>query len=179
MAGVLFTCSIGITSGIVASTSQVIAQEKRGEMLIAQLVRDEDNDFQFESRGCYRTKPIEVACDVLMTNTGNTRQTVRFRNQGFGVPTTDAIDSSGTVYGTTLIRQGTDVATPNTYVEPNLAPGIPIKITFIFEIPREVTQLSALDLSYEPIPPNSSNGKLTRLAVPNIGVIDSKPGARL
>ncbi len=45
-----------------------------------------------------------------------------------------------------------------------IASGIPIKIIFTFEIPKDVTQLSGLDMGY--------NRK--RILIPNISIIPTK-----
>ncbi|MGL5081968.1 MAG: hypothetical protein ACRC8A_10835 [Microcoleaceae cyanobacterium] len=53
--------------------------------------------------------------------------------------------------------------------ESNLAPGIPIKVIFIFEIPQEVTELVALDVGYW-----QTNRGTKRVAIPKIGTITTQ-----
>ncbi|MCV3214136.1 hypothetical protein OGM63_11545 [Plectonema radiosum NIES-515] len=54
----------------------------------------------------------------------------------------------------------------------NIASGIPTKIIFTFEIPKEVSKLSVLDVGYIP---GASENKEKRIAIKNIGTIAIKP----
>ncbi|MEH2161842.1 MAG: hypothetical protein V7K38_12535 [Nostoc sp.] len=87
---------------------------------------------------------------------------------------TSAIDSSGTVYAINEIIAGGS-STKYT-VSLNFAPGIPTKVSFVFEIPAQVTELTALDVAFGQW--NSSVTTLPKqVALTNIGAIASKPNS--
>jgi hypothetical protein len=149
--------------------SQPIKQTSQQTTLKAQSV-DEDTNLKFEASGCYRTNSTTVICDVLVTNLSNTRQDVRFSGNANMSSITNAIDTSGTVYGANLAQSGTLTSSTagGFYFSTNIASGIPTKIIFTFEIPKEVTQLSALDVGY--VAETSGNNE-KRIAITNIGAI--------
>jgi hypothetical protein len=157
VAGIAFCCGVVATSIISVSLPQAVAQRTSRETLVAQSVVNEENALKFESRGCQRTKPTQVSCDVLITNIGKERQTLRFAvSPNYDPVRTNAIDANGTVY------------TGGEYFNISLAVGIPTKVTSTFEIPQEITNLAALDVGYL-----NNGGSYTRTAIPNIGTITS------
>ncbi|MHC5597867.1 MAG: hypothetical protein ACYTXC_18340 [Nostoc sp.] len=155
------------SSAMALPVCQAITQKSQEKILVSQSV-DEDTNLKFESRGCYRTKSTKVICDVLVTNLGNTRPKIEFGGPADYKPLTNAIDSSGTVYAINEIIAGGS-STKNT-VSLSFAPGIPTKLSFVFEIPAQVTELTALDVAL-----------LTtvhkRITLTNIGAIASKPNS--
>ncbi|MDZ8109352.1 MAG: hypothetical protein RM338_27505 [Nostoc sp. DedQUE12a] len=172
LAGIAFCCGVVATSVISVSLPQAVAQRTSRETLVAQSVVNEENDLKFESRGCQRTKPTQVSCDVLITNIGKERQTLRFAvSPNYDPVRTNAIDANGTVYTAQTIQSGaglTGGSKGGEYFNISLAVGIPTKVTSTFEIPQEITNLAALDVGYLN---NSRN--YTRTAIPNIGTIKS------
>ncbi|MBD2363847.1 hypothetical protein H6G36_22100 [Anabaena minutissima FACHB-250] len=152
---------------------QGITQKSEEKTLVAQLV-DEDTNLKFEARGCYRTKSTQVICDVLITNLGTTRPKIRFAATDTYKPLTNAIDSSGTVYATNELSAGG--STTKSWVDLNFAPGIPTKVSFIFEIPVQVKELTALDVGYLQWI-NSSQTIPKQIALSKIGTIAAKPNA--
>jgi hypothetical protein len=87
---------------------------------------------------------------------------------------TNAIDSSGTVYATNEVIGGG--SSTKYYVSIEFAPNIPTKVSFVFEIPAQVTELNALDLGWSKwIDSNQTEPK--RIALSNIGAIASKPNS--
>jgi hypothetical protein len=162
------------SSAMAIPVRQAITQKSQSTTLLAQSV-DEDSKIKFEARGCYRTKSNSVTCDVLVTNLASTPQELKFSGS-VNVPSliTNAIDASGTVYGANLARSGTQESTTRGafYTSTNFVPNIPTKVSFIFEIPKEVTALSALDVGYSGYSLVPSTYK--RIALTNIGAIASK-----
>lgn len=172
---IALSCGVTVVGAKAASIPQVVAQRMPREILVAQSAVDEDSNFKLESRGCRRTKPTQVTCDVLITNLSTTRQPLRFSvfNKDV-IPITNAIDSSGTVYTAQIIQSGADRSGgPNNtdYFNINLASGIPTKVTFTFEIPREITELAALDVAFWWSKDNASMYAGKRIAISNIGPI--------
>ncbi len=172
--GIVFFCGATFASSMAVFASQDVAQRTKGNTLIAQSTVDEKSNLKFESRGCRRTKPTQVNCDVLITNTGNERQSLKFTAEFDYMQKTKAIDSSGTVYPVQIVQSGADVSRVgvsngwacNCFTV-SLAPSIPTKVTFTFEIPQDVTDLAALDLGYD-------GGSNNRTAISNIGTITSQ-----
>jgi hypothetical protein len=162
------------SSAMAVPVCQTITQKSQEKILVSQSV-DEDSNLKFESRGCYRTKSNSVTCDVLVTNLATTRQQVKFSGNVNVGWITNAIDASGTVYGAKLAKSGTQESTTSGafYISSNFASGIPTKVTFVFEIPKEVTELLALDVGYSGYSLVPSPTK--RIALTNIGTIASKP----
>lgn len=174
--GITLACSIVVTSIITTVTAQVMAQQPPEKLLIAQSAVDEEAKLKFDSRGCRRTKAQQVTCDVLVTNLATQRESIRL-----SVGSSDAIDTSGTVYPVQRTHSGAnfaDIAITNGTAcgcfAMNLASGIPTKVTFIFEIPQDVTELTALDIGFERPQPLWVG---RRIAVSNIGRIASQTGS--
>lgn len=131
---------------------------------------------EINNYGCYRTNSTQVICGAVITNLSNTRQDVSF-SAYYGYANnwiTNAIDTSGTVYGAQLAQSGRLESSNkgSSRFSINIASGIPTKIIFTFEIPKEVTQLRALDVGYIP---GASENKEKRIAITNIGTIATKP----
>lgn len=171
--GIALSCGVTVVSAKAASVPQVVVQRMQREILVAQSAVDEDSNLKFESRGCRRTKPTQVTCDVLITNLGNIRQGLRFSGNGI-----NAIDSSGTVHGSKRSQSGdsfADLAVSNGTAcgcfSIDLASGIPTKVTFFFEIPQEVAELAALDVGFSWSKDNASIWVGRKIAISNVGAI--------
>lgn len=174
--GIALSCAFPVVSAKTATIPQFVAQKSSGEILLAQSV-DEDSNVKFEYRGCRRIKPTQVTCDVLVTNLGEKRQGLRFGV--YGSPT-KAIDSSGTVHDAQRVQSGGSFAdidssksngTACGCFSMDLASGIPMKVTFTFQIPPEVTELTALDVDFGWSKDNASMWGGKRIAISNIGAI--------
>lgn len=164
-------CGLTFTDALVLPVNSEMIQKSSDKLLIAQSI-DEDTNLKFESRGCYRTKSKKVICDVLVTNLGNTRPKIRLAVVEVYKPLTNAIDSSGTVYVTNEIIAGGSSIKHD--VDITFPPAIPTKVSFIFEIPPQVTELTALDVGYlHWIGRGSTVPK--QIALTNIGTIASQP----
>jgi hypothetical protein len=181
IAGIAFFCSAVVTGVAATAIPQAVAQKLPRELLIAQSAVDEEVNLKFESRGCRKTKTTQVTCDVLVTNLATQRQGIRFSVSNSAIPNTNAIDSSGTVYPVQRTESGasfsdlvvSDGSACGCFTV-NLASGIPTKVTFIFEVPQDVTELAALDIGYWWYKDSSSSGVSHRTAVSNIGTIASQ-----
>lgn len=172
--GIALYSGFTVVSAKAAPIPQIVTQMLPGEILLAQSV-DEDSNIKFESRGCRRTKPAQVTCDVLVTNIGEKRQGLRFGVYGNA---TKAIDSSGTVHDAQRVQSGGSFAdidgsngTACGCFSLDLASGIPTKVTFTFKIPQEVTDLTALDVDFGWSKDNASMWGGKRIAISNIGAI--------
>jgi hypothetical protein len=157
--------SAGFISAHVIPLSQAQIQKTPNKILISQAL-DEEVDLKFESPGCKRIGATKVTCDIVVTNVGNTRQNINVSGRNDGGTVTNAIDPSGTVYAATQAKSGSDISslTKSSYFKVSFAPGIPTKITFDFEIPKEINKLSALDLGY------AAKFLEKRIAIPNISI---------
>ncbi|HAZ45202.1 MAG TPA: hypothetical protein DCZ55_12230 [Cyanobacteria bacterium UBA11371] len=155
-----------MTNVMAASIPQAVAERSPREIILAQSL-DQEANLKFESRGCRRTKPTKVTCDVLLTNISDKRQ-----DFGFGTRSdliTNSVDSSGTVYPAQTVQSGAGIAEGSGKFDISLSPGIPTKVTFIFEIPQEVTELAALDIAYYAL--INSGWIVRKTAITNIGAI--------
>jgi hypothetical protein len=169
-ATITICCGVTSTDVLAMPVNSKMTQKSLDKFLIAQSV-DEDTNLKFESRGCYRTKSTKVICDVLVTNLGNTRPKILFGATDTYKPLTNAIDSSGTVYATNEVIAGG--SSTKYKVDLEFAPGIPTKVSFIFEIPPQVTELTALDVGYGKWI-NSMQTAPKQIALTNIGAIASQ-----
>lgn len=175
----MFTKVAAVSSliiGTLASSAMAIpvsqaVQKSQSTTLLAQAV-DKDSNLKFESRGCYRTKNTTVICDVLVTNLGDTRPKIRWGATQTYKPLTNVIDSSGTVYATNELNAGG--SSTNYYVDQTFAPSVPTKVSFVFDIPTEVTEITAVDVGYL-LWINSNQTVPKQIALTNIGTIASKP----
>jgi hypothetical protein len=156
----------GFISAHAIPLSQAQIQKTSDKILISQIL-DEEYNLKFESPGCTRTGATKVTCNVVVTNVGNTRQQITVsghtNNQGI---ITNAIDASGTIYPTTLAKSGANTSSNrgSTYFQVSCPPSIPTKITFDFDIPKEVNKLSAIDVGY------GTKIFEKRIAIPNINI---------
>lgn len=172
--GIALYCGVTVVSAKAASVPQVVAQKPPVEIVLAQSV-DEETNLKFESRGCRRTKPTQVTCDILMTNIGDKRQDFGLGTRGDII--TNSVDSSGTVYAAKIVQSGAGIAEGSGKFDISLAPGIPTKVTFIFEIPQEVTELAALDIAYYAL--INSGWVVRKIAISNIGTIAPQSNSAL
>ncbi|MFN6463088.1 MAG: hypothetical protein RMZ41_014740 [Nostoc sp. DedVER02] len=158
------------SSAMAVPLCQSMTQKSQGKTLVSQSV-DEDSNLKFEFRGCYRTKSTTVTCDVLVTNLGTTRPKILFGAVDTYKPLTNAIDTSGTVYATYEVIAGG--SSNKYYVNINFAPSIPTKVSFVFEIPAQVTELTALDVGFGLWDGPSSTAP-KQITLTNIGAIAPK-----
>jgi hypothetical protein len=100
------------------------------------------------------------------------------RTSNGAIPITNAIDTSGTVHPVQRAESGadfSDLEVPNGSAcqcfTDSLASGIPTKVTFTFQIPQELTELTALDIGYWWYEDDSALGVSKRTALANIGAI--------
>lgn len=124
---------------IVNATPTKVAQglkQSKGEEV------DEDNNLKFRFQDCKRGGK-NVVCNVLATNLKNENQVVYF-NDGKGK--VRIIDVDGNQYLGKLIvnSQPQD----DQFLSTNLIYGTPTKLSYSFEIPREVTKIAALEVNY-------------------------------
>lgn len=124
---------------IVNATPTIVAQglkQSKPEQI------DEDNGLKFKFQDCKRSGK-NVVCSVLVTNLKTENQYIFF--QGGGGIKTRVIDVDGNQYmGRQLVNGKQDTG----WISTNFIYNIPTKITFSFEIPREVTKLAVLEHSY-------------------------------
>jgi hypothetical protein len=165
---------VGIFATNLLLTPQVHGQQIPTKTLAPQAV-DENYKLKFESGGCKRTGRTEVICDVIVTNLSDKREKVFFTgNVNVKNYLTSAIDTSGTVYSTILAQSGANKSSTSGafYFPTDIAVGIPTKVIFTFNIPQEITQLSALDVGYR------IDTTAKRIALTNIGTIATNPKPR-
>lgn len=159
----------GFISANAIPLSQAQIQKTSDKILISQVL-DEEYNLKFESPGCQRTGATKVTCNIVVTNVGNTRQeiTVSGHTNNKGI-ITNAIDDSGTIYPTTRAKSGANISDNrgSTFFKVSFPPGIPTKITFDFDIPKEVNKLSALDVGY------GTRIFEKRIAIPNINIVSN------
>jgi hypothetical protein len=164
-------CGLTFTDALVLSVNSEMSQKSSDKLLISQSI-DEEINLKFESRGCYRNKSKKVICDVLVTNLSNTRPKIQLSATNVYPPLTNAIDSSGTVYVTNEIIAGGSSIRNSVNIQ--FPPAIPTKVSFIFEIPPQVTELTALDVGYLHWIGRASTVP-KQIALTNIGTIASQP----
>jgi hypothetical protein len=127
---------------------------------------DRRYNISFEYKGCQRAKSnTRVACEVIATNFNENYLKVSFgaSNKQYQ---TRAVDNFGNVYtsGSLQLNQYDS----RDKILTDLPPGIPTKLTFNFKIPKQVTELSALDLGYLTV---SRVDTVGRISLSNIGAI--------
>jgi hypothetical protein len=143
---------------IVNATPTTVAQglkQSKGEEV------DEENNLKFRVQDCKRVGK-NVVCDVLATN-------LKKENQKLYISWSTStrgrvIDSSGNQYIAKQTQIGQSISKDGEALAANLIGGIPTKISYTFEIPREVTNLAVVEVNYN-IPAasaweNSINGKI-------------------
>lgn len=127
----------------VNATPTTIAQglkQSKGEEV------DEENNLKFRVQDCKRVGK-NVVCDVLATN-------LKKENQQLWISWSTltrgrVIDSSGNQYIAKQTQIGQSISKDGEALAANLIGGIPTKISYTFEIPREVTNLAAVEVNYK------------------------------
>lgn len=104
---------------------------------------DEENNIKYRFQDCKRTGKT-VVCSVLATNLKTENQKIFY--QGGGGAASRVIDVNGNQYAGRQVVDGKPQDAG--WVTTSLIYNVPTKISFSYEIPREVTQLAALELSY-------------------------------
>ncbi|BAZ18877.1 hypothetical protein NIES4071_107620 (plasmid) [Calothrix sp. NIES-4071] len=118
------------------SIAQGIKQSKAEEV-------DEENNIKYRFQDCKRTGKT-VVCSVLATNLKTENQKIFY--QGGGGAASRVIDVDGNQYAGRQIVDGKPQDAG--WVTTSLIYNVPTRISFSYEIPREVTKLAALELSY-------------------------------
>ena len=129
---------------------------------------DEENNLNFKFQDCKRSGK-NVLCSVLATNLKNENQYIFF--QGGGGIKTRVIDVDGNQY---MGRQLVNGKQESGWISTNFIYNIPTKITFSFEIPREVTKLAVLEHGYAIALDNSGNTKDGKVALRDINISGSQ-----
>ena len=106
---------------------------------------DEDNNLKFRFQDCKRGGK-NVVCNVLTTNLKNENREIVFH--AGRVIRGRIIDVDGNQYIGQLIVKGEALGDYNE-VATNLIYGTPTKLSYIFEVPREVTKIAALEVNYK------------------------------
>lgn len=135
---------------------------------------DEENNIKYKFQDCKRTGKT-VVCNVLATNLKTENQKLFY--QGGGGAASRVIDVDGNQYAGRQVVDGKPQEAG--WVTTSLIYNVPTKITFSYEIPREVTQLAALELSYRyPYDaPSTSKPNTIQLRNLNIGTSQASNSA--
>ena len=117
-------------------------KQSKGEVI------DEKNGLKFQFQDCKRGIKT-VVCNVLATNLNdNDPEIIFYGNYGAssGQGNSKVIDVSGNEYIAKLVKIGQNQNFQD--LRTHLIKGVPTKISLIFEIPQEVTNLAALELDF-------------------------------
>lgn len=130
----------------IVTAAHTIAQGLKQETPAAKLTV-EDNGLRFQLQSCQRNRAI-VTCAILITNLDDKQQDLQIRiyGNGFGNNNSRSIDSSGNQYLPNQIQLGSEKSPSDAYT--NLIPNVPIKGSLSFELPQQITNLSAVEVSY-------------------------------
>jgi hypothetical protein len=131
------------------SIAQGLKQSKAEEV-------DEENNLKFRVQDCKRVGK-NIICNVLATN-------LKKENQELWISWSTStrgrvIDSSGNEYIAKQTQIGQSISKDGESLGANLIGGIPTKISYTFDIPREVTNLAAVEVNYR-ISGTTINGKV-------------------
>jgi hypothetical protein len=107
-------------------------------------VTDYFGRFQLDPRPCERSG-TRVVCDILVTNLTAKTLDQWFRASS-GHPSTIAGDVEGNQYVAKSVRIGEAEST--WFVASYLVPCIPVKVSFVFDIPQSVNQLAILNIAH-------------------------------
>ena len=109
---------------------------------------DEDNNLKFRLQDCKRGGKY-VVCNVLATNLKNENQKIWILWSS--LVRGRAIDTNGNEYIAKQTQIGPSIAKDgeSSPLAANLIGGIPTKLSYSFEIPREVTNLAAVEVNYQ------------------------------
>jgi hypothetical protein len=151
----------------VTTTTQAFAQTTPQQSTQNRQV-DRRYNLSFEYRGCQRAN-TRVVCDVVVTNFTDTSRKVSF-GADFQDYQTRAIDTQGNVYIASSLQLN-EIQKGKERVLIDLPPGIPTKLALNFRIPKQVTELTAIDLGYLTISRIDTIGRIT---IPSIGSISTQ-----
>lgn len=107
---------------------------------------DEEYGFKFRLQDCKRGGKT-VVCNVLATNLKSQNQQIWI--SWSTLVRTRVIDSSGNEYIAKQAQIGPSIAKDGEILSANLIGGIPTKLIYSFDIPQEVTNLAAIEVSYQ------------------------------
>ncbi len=141
----------------VTTTTQAFAQTTPQQSTQNRQV-DRRYNLSFESRGCQRANN-RVICDVVVTNFTDASRKVSF-GADFQDYQTRVIDTQGNVYIASGLQLN-EIQKGKEKVLIDLPPGIPTKLAFNFRIPKQVTELTAIDLGYLTISRVDTVGRIT------------------
>jgi hypothetical protein len=105
---------------------------------------DEEGGLKFQLQDCKRGIKT-VVCNVTATNLSDKNRTLQF-NASQGNTSTRGIDFSGNEYVAKKIQIGQEQG--NDWLVRSLIGGIPTKLSFSFEMPKEVTKLAVIEVNY-------------------------------
>jgi len=134
------------TTAIASDSPATLAQTPQLEKPANEATVVEDNSFKFQLQGCKRTGK-NVTCSLLITNLADQDRTVNLYTVYWGRRDsgTRGFDFSGNEYSALAVQvgkaQGESEGT-------QLLKGIPIKASVSFEMPRQVTQLAGIEITY-------------------------------
>lgn len=133
-----------IASDSPATLAQISQQEKPKEQAIV----IEDDNFKFQLQGCQRTD-LKVTCSLLITNLAEKGRNFALYATSYNSGASRCFDFSGNEYYAQMSQVGVgNSQTQGESAVTNLPKGIPIKASVSFEIPRQVNQLAAIELTH-------------------------------
>lgn len=106
------------------------------------IVNDEERELKFELQGCNK-KNQQLICNILITSLAAKNRTIEFRAFGYTSQQSRAIDNSGNEYVAQKVKIGNQERSSSLQTE--LIPGIPTKVSLIFELPQQVTKFAVLE----------------------------------
>lgn len=105
---------------------------------------DEEGGLKFQLQDCKRGIKT-VVCNVTVTNLRDGNRTLQF-NAYQSNDSTRGIDFSGNEYIANKVQIGQEKG--NEWLVRSLIGGIPTKVSFSFEMPKEVTKLAVIEVNY-------------------------------
>lgn len=162
--------SNGVAFALPQVNSSPIAQTPETSASKRQL--DPRTNISFESQGCTRRGNV-VTCEVISTNFNNMHRRVHF-GASFEKYPTRVVDPKGNVFVARSVNFN-NVQRGSDRVTIDLAPGVPTRLVFLFQIPQTITEISAIDIGYLAI---SRIDVLSRTTLTNVGSISAAVGSR-
>lgn len=107
---------------------------------------DEENNLKFVFQDCKRSNQT-IICNVLVTNLKSENQQIRFdaNDQGAG-SASRVVDVSGNEYIGQLVKLGQK---EDSSLTTQLVGGVSTKISFSFQVPKEVTKLTSVEFRFK------------------------------
>jgi hypothetical protein len=115
----------------------------------------EENDLKFQLQGCLR-KNQRVSCNFLITNTDNVNRWFRLN----WMNSSRVIDTNGNDYKVKLVTIGSEKPS-RTFSRTTLVPGVPMKASFILELPPQVNDFAVLEIEYQYVYDGINNKTIT------------------